>query len=125
MKMNKIDMNGFYLDVARYTFNYLFETRRKSFVISLQTKKEMKAMKLLLKNCFYQRGIFTKSYVELKMFELGVKGEYVDECKSITFDEYKEILSRYAKSEDFTISSYTRKKLFQDNLNGGFEEILK
>lgn len=123
MENNKNLMNGFYLDVARYTFDYLFESRRKSVIISLNDSKEKRIMGRLLEKCFYQNKSSKLDCVEFTMFELGIKGEYVNKEATLTFVEYVDALMRYARDEDSKVFKYTRKRLFQESLNYGFNRL--
>lgn len=121
---NKFDnLEDFYLDVSRYTFDYLFDNELKSFNIQLYTKLDKRIMSSLFRNSFIPIKSKRTNYVSLKITPEGIKGTYVSESESISLDDYIRILFKYAKKEDKKIEHLTQRKLFQNIIRNGFANL--
>lgn len=122
--MNKQTLlKGFYLDVSRYSFNYLSDNHLDSLIIKLDSEKERTIFKSLMKNSFN-----TDSELENKavMLYIDVKGtclKYIDSNEGMSLKEFIDILYRYADREDSSISKLTQKRLFKESLDFGLNSI--
>ena len=110
----------FYLDVSRYTFDYLFDIGKKSMVVHLNNKLERKVMSTLMKNCFLGFSIKKTNYVLLRLCSDGIKASYISEKASVSMDEFICILFDYAKMEDKKIEHMTQSKVFTNIISKGF-----
>ena len=115
-------MKGFHLDVARYTFNYLFDLGEQSIVVRCNQKeaKELKAIfnanDLLLSNKAEYFISITLKFDNFVFLE-------VDSQKAISYEELKSALYRSASKEDSEISLMTQKRLFKQSLDYGFRNL--
>ena len=115
-------MKGFHLDVARYTFNYLFDLGEQSIVVRCNQKeaKELKAIfnanDLLLTNKAEYFISITLKFDNFVFLE-------VDSQKAILYEELRSALYRSASKEDSEISLMTQKRLFKQSLDYGFRNL--
>ena len=115
-------MKGFHLDVARYTFNYLFDLGEQSIVVRCNQKeaKELKAIfnadDLLLSNKAEYFISITLKFDNFVFLE-------VDSQKAILYEELRSALYRSASKEDSEISLMTQKRLFKQSLDYGFRNL--
>ncbi len=123
MKKSNSNLNEFYLDVSRYTFDYLFDIGKRSFIIELNSKNERKMMSSLFRHAFISEGAKRSDHIMLKMSQEGITASYVDKKDGISFEEYVRILFSYAKQEDKKIEHLTQSKLFENIIESGFSNL--
>lgn len=123
MKKSNSNLNEFYLDVSRYTFDYLFDIGKRSFVIELNSKSERKMMSSLFRHAFISEGLKKSNYLLLKLSQEGIVATYINQKDGISFEEYVGILYSYAKQEDKKIEHLTQSKLFENIIKSGFSTL--
>lgn len=123
MSKDNKELKGFYLDVARYVFDYMCDSHKKAFVIHTRSEEEQNILHILLKECFYLPNGEKTNYVKLEMFELGVRSIYVEEQDAEDYESFVNSLYRYADKEDSMIEKDVQKRLFTESLRHGFKVL--
>lgn len=115
-------MKGFFYDVSRYTFNYLFDLGERSFVVRC-TKNDVKELIKIFKiknlKLTNKKEYFVRIILRSDIFDFEEAGE----CESISYEELIAILYRSASKEDDGLSLHTEKRLFKESLDYGFSNI--
>lgn len=114
----------FYQDVARYVYDYLYDSDLEGIVIKLDSKQEKRLMKTLMEKCFYASNDTETDYVRLEMFDLGVRGRYVIKGTTLNMDNFMSICYKYALNEDSRLPVPAQRGLFKEILDIGFETII-
>ena len=122
MDTKKMTLDGFYRDVSRYIFNYLYDHQIKSFQVVLDDDKQKKIFKSLVSNCFRQKAKFD----DFLTFEFAGYDVYLTTRHSeeqVSFNEFKDILYEYANVEDIKYFNLIRKRPFVEGLDFGFSKL--
>ena len=117
------ELKEFYLDIARYTFDYLFENRETSFVIKLSSNKERRRFKAIMDNAFIFVESNETSCVLIYVDKVGICARYVEGSEGESYDDFVNMLYRFADREDSTLTHVTTKRLFTESLRNGFKYI--
>lgn len=116
-------LKGFYLDVSRYTYNYLDDSRLDNLVIKLANKDEKRIFKALIKNSFLIVNEKETDAVMFDICELGVRVRFIESDKGETYIDFVNMLYHYADTEDSRLVNLTEKRLFRESLDYGFNYL--
>ena len=114
---------GFFLDVGRYTFDYLFDNDKSEIRILLSSEQEKKIMKTLLSKCSIPTNGEDSNVVLISIEDYGLSATYVDEEYDLDFKDYIKMLYSYADKDDKKVSEFVEKRLFKESLDYGFRRI--
>lgn len=123
MKIKNSNKNEFYLDLVRYTFDHLFDTRKKELVIYLETIDEKRIMSSLLKHAFTFKETARGDYLQINFSSEGLLAQFVSKREAISFSSYVRMLYKYAQEEDKKIEHLTRSKIFENIIKSGFSRL--
>ena len=123
MGSKKYNNNEFYLDLRRYTFDYLFDNEQNQLVIHLETSNDKRIMSSLLKHVFSVTNDNNSDYLLIKFSIKGLMASFVSEQDSITFIEYLKLVYKYAIEEDKKIEHLTHSKIFENIIKSGFSRL--
>ena len=115
-------MKGFYLDIARYTFNYLFDLGVFSLSVRC-TSQDAKEFKKIFHADELKLSNKEEHYISIILKEDNFSFIEIDECNAISYEEFIACLYRYARKEDDSISLLTQKRLFKESLDYGFSNL--
>lgn len=121
-QLHEQKMKGFYLDVARYTFNYLFDLGEQSIVVRCSHKEARE-----LKTIFHANKLILESrsehFINIILKYDNFVFEEVESQKAILYEDLKVAIYRIAHKEDKEISLMTQKRLFSQSLDYGFKNL--
>ena len=122
--MNNISkVDEFYLDVARYTFNYLSESDKNSLVVKLCNMNEKRKLDFLIRKVFQFAESEPTSSVLIYADKTGLCARYVESDEGESYDDFVNMLYMFADREDSTLTHLTTKRLFTENLRNGSKRL--
>ena len=121
----KEKITGFYLDVVRYSFNYLFDNEIDDLRIYLDTESEKKIITNIQRHCFRKRVKPKEddNVVVLTLDNDGLSLSYTKGDYDLTFNQYIDLLYNYADKDDLKVTQFVQKRLFKESLDYGFKRI--
>ena len=121
-RLHEQKMKGFHLDVARYTFNYLFDLGEQSIVVRCSSKeaRELKALFNIKDLKLIDRS---EHFISISLKFDNFVFEEVNLQKAMLYKDLKLTLYRFANKEDNDISLMTQKRLFTQSLDYGFRNL--
>ena len=114
---------GFFLDIGRYTFDYLFDNDKSKVRILLSNDNEKKVMKTLLERCEIPTSNSLSDIISISIEDFGLSANYISDEYDMTFTQFIEMLYKYAEKDDQAVKTMVEKRLFKESLDYGFRRI--
>lgn len=113
-------LEGFFIDVQRYTANFLIENTLQRIVIKLDDEVSRKIMRGLLDYSFEFIPSTEDDFIQISLGSYYLNAQYVEQGGEFTFEDFKKMLYRNAYLDDLDVKETSKKALFKQSLDYGF-----